>query len=246
LIPTASRLLDQSSPAGLVKQSRGAAFILTLAYALFLYCQLKTHRIAFLEESRKVEAEPLIDPQRPEGGVARGLVAPAVMLGSVAFASSPMQNVENIHSSISALAVTPGRGEHDDVPELHFGVAVALFLALTTLLYFCIDFAVHSVDALTASAGVSKTFVALILLPLPNCDLSPVMHALEDDMDVTVTYTVGKCLQTALLVTPLCVLLSWGLGTEDVMLAFDGFAVVSLFAAVLLLNFLIVEAKVTW
>ncbi len=38
LIPTASRLLDQTSPTGLVKQSRGAAFILILVYALFLFC----------------------------------------------------------------------------------------------------------------------------------------------------------------------------------------------------------------
>ena len=123
---------------------------------------------------------------------------------------------------------------------------MTLFVLTTVLLYFSIDFMVNSIDALTTTAGVSKTFVALILLPLPNCDLSAIAHAMKDDMDATVTYTVGKCLQTALLVTPLCVLLSWGLGVEDITLSFDGFAVVSLFAAILLLNFLIVEAKVSW
>ena len=162
---------------------------------------------------------------------------------------SPVRPFPVLHFTNRCSSVLPTAGEDDELaedPQLHLGVAVTLFVLTTVLLYFSIDFMVNSIDALTTTAGVSKTFVALILLPLPNCDLSAIAHAMKDDMDATVTYTVGKCLQTALLVTPLCVLLSWGLGVEDITLSFDGFAVVSLFAAILLLNFLIVEAKVSW
>ncbi len=88
--------------------------------------------------------------------------------------------------------------------------------------------------------------MGLILLPLPNCDLAPILSAFRDKLDTTMNCTIGKCLQTALLVTPLSVLIAWGAGVEDVTLVFDGFEVVSLFAAILLLNFLVSDGKVTW
>jgi len=69
---------------------------------------------------------------------------------------------------------------------------------------------------------------------------------MKDKLCHTVTSTVGKSIQTALLVTPTIVLLAWCLGVDQVTLVFDGFEVVSLFATVLLLNFLIVDARVHW
>ncbi len=59
-------------------------------------------------------------------------------------------------------------------------------------------------------------------------------------------YTVGRSIQIALLVEPLVVLMAWGMGVGGVTLAFDGFEVVSLFTTILLLNFLVVDAKVHW
>ncbi|KAH8886245.1 hypothetical protein GQ53DRAFT_875977 [Thozetella sp. PMI_491] len=241
LIPTASRLLNQSTPEGLTKQSRGASLILIIVYFLYLWCQLRTHREVFRKESQKVPAKPFRE-ELPDGRIAQGFVNPVGIMGHAIPAFHENERIARI------LQVPPAQ-EDDEIreePKLHFLIAVTLFATTTILLYFCIDFVVNSIDALTAEAGISKTFVGLILLPLPNCDFSPIFHALKDDMDVTVTYTIGKCLQTALLVTPMVVLLSWGMSVPDITLAFDGFGVVSLFAAILLLNFLIVEAKVSW
>lgn len=41
-------------------------------------------------------------------------------------------------------------------------------------------------------------------------------------------------------------LLAWPMGLPEVTLVFDGFEVVSLFAAVLLINFMIVNGQFTW
>ena len=65
-------------------------------------------------------------------------------------------------------------------------------------------------------------------------------------MDVVMSYTIGKCLLTALLVTPCVVPLAWWLGVNDVTLVFDGFQFVSLFAAVLMLNSHIIMGRGGW
>jgi Ca2+:H+ antiporter len=67
-------------------------------------------------------------------------------------------------------------------PQLAFPVALALFVATIILLFFCIDATVSSLSALTedSGAGLSSTFVGLILLPVPNYDFAAVSLASED------------------------------------------------------------------
>ncbi|KAI4600686.1 hypothetical protein KJ359_012848 [Pestalotiopsis sp. 9143b] len=103
-----------------------------------------------------------------------------------------------------------------------------------------------NIQALSQGANLSHTFIGLILLPIPNCDFSPIANAIEDQLDNTMSYTIGKCLQTALFITPLTVLIAWGMGVDEMTMVFDGFEIVSLFAAILLLNFLMEKGCVTW
>ncbi|KAK6219486.1 hypothetical protein LQW54_002219 [Pestalotiopsis sp. IQ-011] len=125
-------------------------------------------------------------------------------------------------------------------------VAWSTFLAASTLLALCVDYTVNSIQALSTEANLSHTFIGLVLLPIPNCDFSPIANALEDQLDSAMTYTIGKCLQTTLFITPLTVLIAWGMGVDEMTLVFDGFEIVSLFAAILLLNFLMEKGSVTW
>ncbi len=46
-------------------------------------------------------------------------------------------------------------------------------------------------------------------------------------------------------VTPVTVIIAWGMGL-DLTLYFEGFEVVSLFASVLLLNYLIIDGESSW
>lgn len=239
LIPTASNLLQQATAENLEKQSRGAAFILIIVYVLYLLFQLYTHPHIFREDSKKVPVKPF-GSQITSDAIKHGLVRPGGLIAHGYTNATDMR-----FSSVLRDGVVLEEDEPEE-PRLHLAVAVALFAATTTLLYFCIDFTVSSIDALTTTHGVSGTFVGLILLPLPNCDLAPILSAFRDKLDTTMNCTIGKCLQTALLVTPLSVLIAWGAGVEDVTLVFDGFEVVSLFAAILLLNFLVSDGKVTW
>ncbi|KAL3952940.1 hypothetical protein ACCO45_012883 [Purpureocillium lilacinum] len=238
LIPTASRLLSQASAEDLLKQSRGASVVLLVVYGSFVFCEHWTHRKVFGQEAEKV---PTRDSGASQHAIRRGLGMPSGLIGLAV-----PDTTEN--ERLSSMLMYPPRvpTESEEGPQLRFSVAVAIVVMTTTLLYFHIDFTVKSIDALTTDAHLSKTFVGLILFPLSSCDYVPMALAMKDKLCHTVTSTVGKSIQTALLVTPTIVLLAWCLGVDQVTLVFDGFEVVSLFATVLLLNFLIVDARVHW
>lgn len=83
-------------------------------------------------------------------------------------------------------------------------------------------------------------------MPVPNCDFALISLAIDDFVEQTMKYTVGRSIQTALLVEPLAVLVGWGLHVKGVTLAFEGFEVVSFLTTILLLNFFIIDARVHW
>ncbi|ROW08757.1 hypothetical protein VPNG_06421 [Cytospora leucostoma] len=245
LIPTASLLMSQTNTIDVTKQSRGASVILVIVYGLYLYFSLHTHRTIFEEDARKVPQRPR-DSALPKDAIKKGLVAAVGVVGLPdSHAGEPSNN-----ALLQMMAQGPQPGDYDDGEEyeaqLHIGVALTNFVATTVLLYFCVDYVVNSIDALTSRSGLSNTFVGVVLLPILNCDFTPVYNATSDNMNATMDYTVGKSIQTALLVTPFTVLLAWWLGIDGVTLVFDGFEVVSLFATVLLLNLIISEGKSNW
>lgn len=53
-------------------------------------------------------------------------------------------------------------------------------------------------------------------------------------------------MQVALFLIPLLVVIGWGMGRDDMNLAFDVFQVVVMFVAVLLVNYLIGDGKSHW
>ncbi|KUI73209.1 Vacuolar calcium ion transporter [Cytospora mali] len=243
LIPTASILMAQTTDSNVIKQSRGASVILAVVYGLYLHFSLHTHRDIFKEDAPKVPIKH--DPN--VHNIKQAMVGPAGLIG---IPGSNSDGTASNNGILRELIQADRTGESDDEeygdPTLHLGVALAVFLATTVLLYFCVDYVVNSIDTLTTKSGLSTTFVGVILLPILNCDFTPVISAICDEMNATMDYTVGKSIQTALLVTPLTVLLAWCLGIEGVTLVFDGFEVVSLFATVLLLNLIISEGKSNW
>lgn len=133
----------------------------------------------------------------------------------------------------------------EQMPQLSLYVMLLYLVVVETLTALCTQYSVDSIDALSSGANLSKPFIGLILLPILNNDLVPIKHAVKDDMHMTMNFTIGKCLQTSLFVTPLMVIIAWGMG-RDLTLNFDGFEVVSLFASILLLNYLIIDAKSSW
>lgn len=254
LIPTAVKLLGQTSSHNLVLQSRGVALILLFVYISYSLCQYWTHRHLYRNSGKPptptvaISADPAdLDPSTSmELATTRTLEPPSPRKRRSSIASSRPASPRPVSISPSFSA---GDGPSDyeiQGPQLDLPVATLCFCATIAFLYFCIDATVNSISALTAQTSLTPTFVGLILLPIPNCDFAPISLAVDDQLEQTMRYTVGRSIQTALLVEPLIVLLAWGMHVPNVTLAFDGFEVVSLFTTILLLNFLVVDAKVHW
>ena len=139
--------------------------------------------------------------------------------------------------------------EEPETPQLSKWVAIFTLAASTALVAICAEFMVDSIDAITANGAVSRTFVGLILLPIVGNaaeHATAVTVAIKDKMDLAIGVAVGSSMQIALLVIPFVVVLGWIMGIQDMNLAFDGFQIVVLFVAILLVNYLIQDGKSHW
>lgn len=228
LIPTAAHLLSQINSKNLLKQSRGVSVVLFVVYVAYLFFFYKSHTDMVSRPSPKVKKR---NHTITQGNASRGMAQIGKMTASLGGQNAQALEVQGL--------------DEPDNPQLYPYTALAILVVATALTGLCAQFAVGSIDSLSQKANLSKSFIGLILLPILNNDIRPVEQAWADKMDLTIQFTIGKCLQTALLVLPFTVLLGWCMGV-DMTLNFDGFEIVSLFASILLLNYLIYEGNSTW
>ncbi|KAJ4379677.1 hypothetical protein N0V86_004859 [Didymella sp. IMI 355093] len=223
--------------------SHGTAVILLIVYACYLFFQLKTHVEMYNAPSQKVPKRKSSKLQ--EGAAERGVAA--IGAGTAA-ASGGGVNLKNL------LHRQPNDEEEEEEEEFEtpslsvIGALVTLAFS-TTLVAFCSEFMVDSIDGLTATGGVSTTFVGLILLPIVGNaaeHATAVTVAMKDKMDLSIGVAVGSSMQIALLVFPFIVILGWILGKDCMTLYFDTFQIATLFVSVLLVNYLIQDGKSHW
>ena len=231
LIPTASHLLLQTTEPHLIRQSRGASFVLIAVYGALLMFQFGSHESFYTHPNSKVALRKQ-DHLKVELKKAEDEWL------------SKNRSIDH-PDHIREEKEEDSEDESRKKPQLAQTVMLVYLVIMVTLTAFCTQFAVDSIDKLSQKANISKPFIGLILLPILNNDATPIHHALRVEMHRTIYFTVGKCLQTALFLTPLMVLIAWGMHL-NLTLSFDGFEVVSLFASVLLLNYLIIDGKSSW
>ena len=90
---------------------------------------------------------------------------------------------------------------------------IALALALTFVSMMAV-FLVENIEPMVHDHGVSDAFVGLILVPLVEKaaeHITAVDEAWDDQMNFALSHILGASIQTALLNTPLAVVVGWGL-----------------------------------
>lgn len=99
-------------------------------------------------------------------------------------------------------------------PKLTFTESIiALVLALTFVSMMAV-FLVENIEPMVEHHGVSDAFVGLILVPLVEKaaeHITAVDEAWDDQMNFALSHVLGASIQTALLNTPLAVVVGWGL-----------------------------------
>ena len=227
MIPTASSLLSTISLGDVVRQSRGTAIMLLSSYVLWLIYQFKTHRDTFAPAGKA----PL--KSHPKGTATKGIAK----MGAAS-------------AAIIGGAMSNGKFEDDDdeeeFPQLSLWTSIGATIVLTVLIAFNTQFATDTINGLLNQAGLSTTFVGLVILPLLNNDPTTLKTAQKDKMDLSIALTIEKCMQTALMVIPLVIIIAWPMGVDEMTLSFNSFEVVSLFASILIVNYIIQDGTSNW
>jgi Ca2+:H+ antiporter len=229
IVPAAFHMAsNKPGDAGLAQLSRGTAVILLLVYGSYLFFQLHTHVHLYNVRSKKVPTANLVRRNRNS-------------------TSTPQHSPTNSTSAEGPKPEEEGEEEEEqETPALTLWFAIGVLIASTVLVALCAECLVDSIDHLVTSAGISRVFVGLILLPIVGNaaeHATAVTVAIKDKMDLTIGVAVGSSMQIALLVIPLMVILGWILGIEGMNLYFDGFQISILFISVLLVNYLIADGK---
>lgn len=114
-------------------------------------------------------------------------------------------------------------------------------IVVTTIVGVCAEFLVSAIEEVTKVWHISETFVGLILIPIVGNaaeHLTAVTCALKNKMDLALGVAVGSSMQIALLVTPLMVIIGWGMQVE-MSLFFNIYETAVLLIAVIMVNYLI-------
>jgi len=132
----------------------------------------------------------------------------------------------------------------------HFWFAGFAYLCCMAAQIYSAKLLVHSVESLGHQFNLNDSFVGFILLPIVLiADLQEEVVAIRESkanhLDKAVSLMVGSCMQIALLVTPLLVLIGWGIG-QPMTFRFSILEASVLVGSVLIVNYLIVDRETNW
>ncbi|KAI1755267.1 Calcium/proton exchanger [Xylaria castorea] len=223
--------------------SHGVSVILLLIYGCYLFFQLKTHSEMFNEESQKVPKKDVFKRKQdlPEGAIASGVARLGATYANVRDENGERSEMMQVPSS------NDGDEDESEEPTLHLYVAIGSLTISTVIIALCAEGLVSGIEPI--SSVVSEEFIGLILLPIVGnaCEhATAVTVAVKDKMDLAIGVAIGSSMQVALFLIPLLVIIGWGMGNNEMTLAFDTFQIVVLFVAVLLVNYLIGDGKSHW
>ncbi|KAL1709828.1 Sodium/calcium exchanger protein-domain-containing protein [Schizophyllum commune] len=129
--------------------------------------------------------------------------------------------------------------EEKESPEMNLAVAIGTLVAATGLTYVTAEALTDSLEGIGQSGSVSTEWLGLILLAIVGNaaeHVTAVFVAYRNKVDLALAVSVGSCIQIALFVIPLLVLIGW-MADKPLSLLFDPLEVVTLFLSVLLVRF---------
>ncbi|KAI8340839.1 calcium/proton exchanger [Chlamydoabsidia padenii] len=198
--------------------SRATSIILLVVYFAYLFFQLKTHKHLFMEEAAIEERRPL------------------------------RRSLDGEEALEQQVDIDEEEEEEAETPQMPFWMSIVLLLVITALVAVCAEFLVSAIEAVVEQWHISQTFVGLILLPIVGNaaeHVTAVTVAYKNKMDLALGVAVGSSMQIALLVTPLMVIIGWGINV-DMSLYFNIYETAVMFIAVVMVNYLIMDGKSNW
>ncbi|KXN84121.1 Vacuolar calcium ion transporter [Leucoagaricus sp. SymC.cos] len=216
----------------MLELSRGASIILIFIYFAYLFFQFYSHNHLFLE----------VDTNSSISSRSSGRSAAS----STVLRSSDSMSMASINTSSSS---DPDSDDDFHKVRLNTVSALALVVASTGLAYLTAEDLVDSLHGLLeAHPSVSKEWITLIIIPvISNAaeHVTAVIVASKGKFDLAMSVAIGSCIQMALFVIPVLILVAWGMG-KPLTLLFDPLETLVLFFSVLLVKFSVEDGKSHW
>ena len=137
--------------------------------------------------------------------------------------------------------------EEEETPSQSLPKAIALLVASTVCIAVLSEIFVGTIEPMAESAGLSKTFVGIILVPIIGNAAehsSAIIMAMRNKMNAAVEIALGSSLQIILFVVPVLILLS--LFFTPMSIVFTPFELVAVTAAVLIANRVASDGESNW
>jgi Ca2+:H+ antiporter len=145
--------------------------------------------------------------------------------------------------------IMSNEGEHEH-PEWSMKASVIVLLAATVVVGFLSDIFVDSLNHMlhVQHVAISEMFVGVIIVAVVGNASEgsvAVWVARENKMELSYQIAMGSCLQIALMVAPMLVIISYALG-KPMTLAFNAFEMCSLIAATLIASNSLNDGECNW
>ena len=137
--------------------------------------------------------------------------------------------------------------DDEEVPAMHLPAAIALLVGATVCIAILSEIFVGTVEPMAESAGLSKTFVGIILVPIIGNAAehsTAIIMAYKNKMDAAVEIALGSSLQIILFVVPVLIFLS--LCFTPMSIVFTPFELVAVAASVLIANRVSSDGESNW
>lgn len=209
-------------------------------YFCYLYFQLITHKESF---NAPAEESQLKNSSSISNGGSTNL---DVSLSQSNIDENSIHDEENPPTNEEALL----NEEVNEVAE----PALSLFGALSTLtmitiaVAICSEFLTGSLEHVSEATHINQGFLGLIVLPIAGNaaeHLTAVFVAIKGKMDLAISVSLGSCIQIAIFVLPLTVVIGWA-GGHDFDLDFHPFLILMLLCAVILAYFVSSDGSSNW
>lgn len=207
----------------LLQLSRGSAVILILIYIAYLFFQFYSHSHLFLSYENSSRS-------------------------SMSSRSTRSDSVLPMHSPTVSSSSSSSSGDIE-YPDLNIPVALMVLAATTGLAYLTAEHLVASLEGLVNdNPKVSEKWLTLIVIPIVSNaaeHVTAVVVASKGKFDLAMSVAIGSCIQIALFVVPVLILVAWGMG-KPLTLLFDPLETLVLFLSVILVKFSVEDGKSHW
>jgi Ca2+:H+ antiporter len=141
--------------------------------------------------------------------------------------------------------------EREQPDEEAWGIskALAILASATLAAAFGAEIVSSALEAAGASLGLPPLFLALVPLALAGTSsdlVAAFSFGRRDRMDLVMSICVGSAIQSALVIAPLLVLVSWAAGAPMTLVFSDPLQLFAIFCAVLIVNTVARDGETTW